>query len=188
MTLLVGLGLAVIGLLDCSFSGFRASCGRLGLVRHVRNDVIASVRGLTIGLVLLGPVMVVVGIDVLLDGERLDVYGTAGGRMLAVYLPYAMLVLVALAVYGTLSWRRRFLATALLLGPFTLLRPLVATGGAVAGATAGDGRATVLAALAVVAVLAVEPLVGRCWYAAERPNPIRSGGTVGVRGVKSTRR
>jgi len=85
--------------------------------------------------------------------------------MLAVYLHYGLVVLVALAAYATLSWRRRFLASALLLGPLTLVRPVVALVGAGAAWWATrDLTIATLSLAAVVAVLAVEPIAGRRWY------------------------
>lgn len=46
-------------------------------------------------------------------------------------MPYGLIVLLALADDLTLPCPRRFLASALLLGPLTLLRPLVAAAGLV---------------------------------------------------------
>ena len=86
--------------------------------------------------------------------------------MLTVYGPYAILVLAALGCYLTLGWRQRYLASSLILGPLTLLRPVVAVAGAVFGALAGSGPAVAVSiGLAAAAVLAVEPLAGRLWYA-----------------------
>ncbi len=93
-------------------------------------------------------------------------YRGAGVGMLAVYAPYAALVLLALAGYLTLGWRSRFLASALLLGPLTLVRPAVVLAGVVVVAVAmRDVVATALVLGAAAAVLAVEPVAGRRWYA-----------------------
>jgi len=106
-------------------------------------------------------------VDVVARGERLELYREAGAAMLAVHLPYGVLVLLALAAYLTLSWRRRFLASALLLGPLTLLRPLVAVSGLVLATWAGhDLLVGLVAAAATSAVLSVEPLADRRWRTA----------------------
>lgn len=91
--------------------------------------------------------------------------------MLMIYAPYALLALAALACYAAAGWRLKYLASAVILGPFTLLRPAVAIAGAVVGAAHGnDGLVTTTVVLSVMAVLVVEPLVGRRWYApANRP-------------------
>jgi hypothetical protein len=164
-TLTVAGALIVIAALDAMFAGFRASCGRSGLVRHFRADVLASRRGLALGVLLLAPLGAVIVADAVVRPDRLDHYLAAGRAMLAVYLPYGLVVLAALAAYATLSWRRRFLASALLLGPLTLVRPVIALAGA--GAACWATRDLTIAALslaAVVAVLAVEPVAGRRWY------------------------
>jgi len=85
--------------------------------------------------------------------------------MLAVYTPYGLLVLLALAGYATVHWRYRFLASALLLGPLTLIRPGVAVLGAtLAAASTRDWTVLGVALAAAAAVLAVEPAAGRIWY------------------------
>ncbi|MGA8529207.1 MAG: hypothetical protein WB622_05795, partial [Acidobacteriaceae bacterium] len=89
----------------------------------------------------------------------------AGVVMLAVYAPYALVVLLALACYWSLSGRKRYLAMIVILGPLTLLRPVVAIAGAVAGAVSSrDALTSACAIVAAAALLAVEPAAGRAWY------------------------
>jgi len=116
------------------------------------------------------PVVVVVLLDTVLRHSRWQTYRVAGEAMLTVYLPYAALVLIALAAYVLLNWRHRFVAMALILGPFTLARPVVAlTGALVAAWWTRDVMAAGLALAAAVAVLTVEPAVGRLWYRVSSP-------------------
>jgi hypothetical protein len=162
---LIAGALLLLAALDGAFAGFRSSCGRTGLVDHRRDDVEASLRGLALAGVLLLPVVLVAAGDVVAYPERLDLYVSAGRVLLTVYLPYAGLILGALACYRLLAWRRRFLASSLILGPFTLARPLVALGGAAAaGLAAGDPVVGTVALVAAAAVLAVEPVADRRWY------------------------
>ncbi|MDX6258287.1 MAG: hypothetical protein QOJ11_4621 [Frankiales bacterium] len=173
--LLVLAALLAIAGLDGAFAGFRASCGRTGLIRHRTEDRRAARSGLVLLAVLLVPAGVLVAVDVLLHPSRLETYRLAGYAMLEVYLPYGLLVLLALAGYLTLSWRRRFLASALLLGPLTLLRPLVAAAGAAAACwTTHDVAAGLVALVAMGAVLLVEPLVGRT-YARQQASRLQRG-------------
>jgi hypothetical protein len=166
VTALVVVAVCVLGMLDGVFAGFRASLGRTGLVRHGAHDLVAARRGVVLVAVLLAPVVVLGTADVLLRPGRVAVYRDAGVGMLAVYAPYAALVLLALAGYLTLGWRSRFLASALLLGPLTLVRPAVVLAGVVVAAVGTrDGVATALVLGAAAAVLAVEPVAGRRWYA-----------------------
>jgi hypothetical protein len=159
-------GLVVLAMLDGAFSGFRSSLGRTGLIDHRAADRVAARRGAVLCCVLLLPVVAAVSVDaVLLHPARLGVYTWAGLAMLAVYLPYALIALTAIGCYLTMSWRKRYLASAVILGPFTLLRPAAAVAGGMLGVIASrDGVAAACTVAAVAAILAVEPAAGRIWY------------------------
>lgn len=150
-------GLVLLAAADGSLAGFRSAQGRTGLIDHRRADLAAQLRGLALAVVLLLPTALVV----LVDG-RWSTWSAPGTAMLAVYAPYGALVLLALLAYLTLTWRLRYLATALILGPFTLARPVVAVAGGAAGVVASQRAVEVVAVvLAVAGVLAVEPLCDR---------------------------
>jgi hypothetical protein len=159
-------GLFVLAMLDGAFSGFRSSLGRTGLIDHRAADRIAARRGVVLCGVLLLPVVAAVSVDaLLLRPARLVVYTWAGIAMLAVYLPYALIALTAIGCYVTVSWRKRYLASAVILGPFTLVRPAVVITGGVLGVIASRDAVTAACAVAAVAaILAVEPAAGRIWY------------------------
>jgi hypothetical protein len=166
MTAAVAVTLLVLAILDGSFAGFRSSAGRTGLINHRRSDLQAARRGAGLVCVLLTPAIAEVSADVIAHPAHLHDYTRAGIAMLAIYGPYALLVLIALASYAALNWQLKYLATALILGPFTLLRPVIALLGAGLGAALSHDPAVATAAsLSVIAVLAVEPLAGRLWYA-----------------------
>lgn len=165
-TLLVAGALLLLAALDGAFSGFRASAGRTGLIRHLRQDISGAIRGLATVSALLTPVVAFAVLDVSTDAARPPAYVRAGEAMLAAYVPYATLALAALGCYTVLGWRHRFLAGAIILGPFTLARPAVALVGAGAGAWASQSTlAASLAGAAAIAVLAVAPVASRLWYA-----------------------
>lgn len=155
--------LSVLACLDGAFSGFRSSLGRSALVDHTADDR----RGLRAGAVLVGllllPATVIAAIDLATGGDA-AAYQRAGTAFLLVIGPYALLVVLALAGYRALHWRLRYLASALILGPFTLLRPCVVIIAAIVGASrGGDPVVGVSGGLACAAVLAVEPLLDRRW-------------------------
>ncbi len=162
--------LAVLGLLDGALAGFRSSLGRTGLVEHRARDRTAARRGLVLMAVLLAPVALLAGAHALGAGAwPADAYLRAGTGMLVVYLPYAALTLLALAVYVVLDWRSGYLASAMVLGPFTLVRPLVAAVGVGVGVARAHDQVVALGCLlALAAVLAVEPLSGRLWWTEPR--------------------
>jgi len=162
----IAITLLVLALLDGAFAGFRASLGRTGLINHRKSDYQAAWRGTGLAGVLLTPVITAACIGLLAHPALLGQYARAGKAMLEVYGPYALLMLTALAFYTALNWRLKYLASALILGPFTLLRPVITIlGGALGLAQANDPAVAVLAGLSVIAVLMVEPLAGRVWYA-----------------------
>ena len=172
MTAALAATLFILAILDGAFAGFRSSAGRTGLISHRQSDYQAARRGAGLACVLLAPVITIVSADVLAHPARLDGYARAGTVMLAVYGPYALLALIALACYAILDWRLKYLASALILGPFTLLRPGIAIlGAALAMALSNDPVVAIAAGLSVIAVLAVEPLADRLWYARNPPGP-----------------
>lgn len=177
--------LAALGLCDGALSGFRSGTGRTGLIRHRAWDRRAARRGLVVTVVLLAPAVVWALLDPVLTGQpaaaRWSVWREAGAGMLMVYLPYGLLSLLALAGYATLPWRYRFRAIAVILGPFTLVRPWVAAaGGVLAVSLTGDVVVGLGVLLAVAGVLLVGPVCDRLWYRAPRPR--------GAEGVVGRRR
>jgi hypothetical protein len=165
MTALIATALLALAVLDGAFSGFRASVGRTGLIDHRAGDRLAARRGVALALLALSPVIAGVCVDVAVRPGRMAAYAKTGLAMLAVDGTYGVVVLGALVCYLTLSWRKRYLASAALLGPLTLARPAVALLGGALGAVVGhDALASALVIAAVSAVLLVEPAAGRIWY------------------------
>lgn len=150
------LALTLVVALDCALSGYRAGQGRTGRLPSWRRDGLAQLSGLALGAVLLA-VPVLVGVATTSAAQREEI--ARAGAVWSAWL--SLPTVLALLALLTLSWRWRYLATALVLGPMTWLRPVAAVMAGIAGAEAAQGwlpRAAVL--IAVVAVLAVEPVVG----------------------------
>ncbi|MFB7666296.1 hypothetical protein ACFC1R_20470 [Kitasatospora sp. NPDC056138] len=163
------LPLAVLGLVDAAFSGFRAYAGRDARIRKHRAVVRSALRGLAVGAVLLLAPALTAGGVLLTAADRARTYAALADGGIGYLLPlalYAAAVLLSLAAYFILPFRASTLAMVIGLGPLTLLRPL-AVGIACLGALAdGGGRASLLVgAVAGAAVLCVEPIVHRRWYA-----------------------
>src|SRR4029453_12141240 len=60
-------------------------------------------------------------------------YNRAGSRMLIIYLPYALMILLAFLFRAVPSVDIRSITRTVIFGPFTLIRPLVAVTGLVYG-------------------------------------------------------
>jgi len=157
--------LALIAMTDAAFSGFRASCGRTGLVNRGRLDAIAASRGVFVLAVAEAILIVVLAFGKPSSSGLPEQFDRAGRAMLSVYIPFAVVIILGLLAYFTLSWRRRFLAVAVLLGPLTLLRPLIAIGGLVlAVASTGSAFIRLTFVAAVCTCLIVEPTCEHLWY------------------------
>jgi len=110
-------------LLDATLVGYRAAAGRNPRVRKSRYHRQALGRGLLAGLL----------IDAVILGLARAVpvgdTGAIAGAMLQVFLPYAIAVTIAMLLWFSRSLDVRVLASVLVLGPFTLLRPVVVVAG-----------------------------------------------------------
>lgn len=143
-------------LCDLALSGFRTAQGRTGRLPTTRGRVRASVQGLLVGMLLVGP-PVALGVAVTTGDEREAIARAALLGCLWLAAP----TLVALVGVVTLPWRWRYLAMAVVLGPMTFLRPVAAVlTGVLAALAAPDGIAATLVALATAGLLATEPLLG----------------------------
>lgn len=154
--------LAVVALLDGCFSGFRAAAGRDGRIDKRAYARRACRDGTLAGAAVLGLLAAACGVA-MATGTSYDAFTRSGRAMLWVLLPYAITVLLALAGWALLRplWMQTLTST-LVLGPFTLVRPLVVAGGVLAACLATESwavRAT--GVLAGVLVLSVEPLLLR---------------------------
>jgi hypothetical protein len=140
--------------------------GRTGLISHRASDRRAARRGAGLAAVLLIPAVLLTCVGAALDHSQAEIFLRAGELMLDAYAPYGLAGTVALIAYATLGWRKRYLASAAILGPFTLLRPaVVILGAGLAIGVTRDLAVALSATLAVIAVLAVEPGADRVWYA-----------------------
>ena len=155
--------LALLALIDGACSGFRSGVGRTGLVRHRASDVRDAWHGVALVALLLVPGAGVATVALAIGGHRAD-FVTAGSWMLRVLAPYVGAAVLALLAYGLLGWRQKYLAMALILGPLTLIRPIVVIAACVAGCVAASSWIVgIVITLSAGAVLSVEPLMNRRW-------------------------
>lgn len=115
---------ALLGLLalDAGFAGYRAAAGRNPRVRKLAWYRRAVLRGLVAGAVL-DAVVVALVLGLGIDAKA------AGVAMLQVFAPFAIAVIVSMLLWFSRSLDVRVLASVLVLGPFTLLRPVVIVAG-----------------------------------------------------------
>lgn len=121
--------LFLLAIIDCSFASYRSAGGRNSLINKGNYLVRACLRGaLWANIpVLIAAILALTIYNSSSSPEQiLQDYETAGIRMLSVYLPYALLVSIALLVRCIPSVDARTLSQVVVLGPLSFARHLVA--------------------------------------------------------------
>lgn len=161
--------LALLAVFDGVLSGFRAAAGRDGRIDKRPYYRRAIARGAQAGVVV---VVANVAVAAVLVATSADPGATwaeflrAGTTCAWIFGGFATVTLAAIALWWSPIHEYRLLATVIVLGPLTLIRPIVIIAGlAIAAARAGDPRVWIMAALAGTTVLGVEGLLGRAHVA-----------------------
>lgn len=157
--------LALLAIVDAGFAGFRAAAGRNARIfkrrYYARSMLIGALSGVML-VAMLGALTWLLLATAAEPTQRYVELVAVGQRMLWVFLPYAGLVLSALALYIFSDHDLRAFATVAILGPFTLLRPWVIAAGAVVGLCERPGRISwILTVVACGAVVLLGHLLDR---------------------------
>ena len=159
--------LATLALVDAGFSGFRDAAGRNPRIRKQGYFRRAVRRGLRCGVVSCAAVVVLVMALVARAPAPADAFVTlsqTAESLVWSFGVYATLVLLALGVWLAAEPDLRALASVIILGPFTLIRPWwIAMTCLWAAASAASVEAAIAALGAAVAQLAIEPWLERGW-------------------------
>mgnify|MGYP003576381477 CR=1 FL=1 len=129
---MVLLGLYILATMDAMFCGYRAAAGRNALINKTAYYRRAMRRGAISGQGAVFILGIAIGVVIASAQHRAMMKETliqAGARMLLVYIPYAVVVLAAFAARWMRSVDIRSSISALLFGPLTFVRPLVAVAG-----------------------------------------------------------
>ncbi|MBK9072371.1 MAG: hypothetical protein IPL79_15425 [Myxococcales bacterium] len=151
-------GLLAVG--DAGLSGFRAVCGRRGEL-ELRTYYLRSIR-LAMGLSVLAFLLLYFFLRFFIWLDLVDPasVGRCLAEMLKWYGPGVAMLILAFGVYKFGSEDLRTLATVVVLGPLTLLRPLLIMAGAISGAWASQSWLVSMGVLAGVAwLLGLERIV-----------------------------
>jgi hypothetical protein len=163
--------LGILCLTDAAFAGYRDVAGRDARIfkaelhrRAVRRGLRA---GLVVGALVLAASLVAIAPSPATRFAELEVTARS---MLPVLAVYATLVLAALGLWAAADAELRTLASVIVLGPFTLLRPWVIVLAAALGAwNAPSVPAALVAVWACTLELAVGPWLARAWRRGGRP-------------------
>lgn len=170
-SVVVPAALCGLALMDGAFAGFRASAGRQARLPDVR----ANLRSGVVGVLAALTALVVIGGSTVPwlapaadRAVRYDEYVRAGTAMLAVYVPMAVVTLIAIALHlAGPSHEARAAAMTVVLGPVTLLRPaVIVLGSVVAGLVENRPNIWFAAAVAASTTIMAGPLIGAARFPA----------------------
>jgi hypothetical protein len=154
----------LLATVDSAFIGYREAAGRNALIQkraYFRN---ALIRGALFGqlAVLIVGVITAIAIVTASDSTALfSKFELVGARMLTVYVPYALIILITFCIRAVPSVDIRSITSVLIFGPFTFIRPLVVLAGAVWGVVAVPGVTTIAITVLIVSLmLGLEHLLG----------------------------
>jgi hypothetical protein len=154
----------LLATVDSAFIGYREAAGRNALIDKKDYYRHALIRGALFGQLAVLIVGVITAIALANSNHPWALFmklELIGARMLLVYIPYALIILIALSIRAVPSVDIRSITSTLIFGPFTLIRPLVVLLGAVWGILAAPGAVTVaLVVLIVCLMLGMEWALG----------------------------
>lgn len=146
----------LLATLDASFTSYREAAGRNALIDKRAYYRRAMLKGALFGQVAVAIAVCVMAVIVWLAAspkELFEDFNRVGARMLVIYIPYAAIILLAMAIRAIPSVDIRSITSTLVFGPFTLIRPLVAIVGLIYGLLAAPRVETVVLGLVVLAMM-----------------------------------
>lgn len=155
----------LLATLDSALIGYREAAGRNALIEKKAYYRHALIRGALFGQLAVLIVGAITAVALLTSDNTHELFGKLeliGTRMLLVYIPYALIILITLSIRAFPWVDIRSITSTVILGPFTLIRPLVVLLGAVWGILAAPSAITiVLVVLIVCLMLGLEWALGR---------------------------
>ena len=150
----------LLATVDSAFIGYREAAGRNALIQKRAYFRRALIRGALFGQLAVLVVGVITAIAIATSNDAAALFSnfeTVGARMLTVYIPYAVVLLITFGIRAVPSVDIRSITSVLIFGPFTFIRPLVVLAGAVWGVFAAPGAVTIaITALIVSLMLGLE--------------------------------
>jgi L-asparagine transporter-like permease len=155
----------LLATVDSAFIGYREAAGRNALINKRAYYRRALVRGALFGqiaVLIVGAISVVLLLLSQSPAAQFQDLLRVGTRMLIVYVPYALILLITFGIRAIPSVDIRSITSVLIFGPFTFIRPLIVLAGAVWGILAAPGVVTVgLTALIVCLMLGLGWMLGK---------------------------
>jgi hypothetical protein len=150
----------LLATVDSAFIGYREAAGRNALIDKKDYYRHALIGGALFGqlAVLTAGAFAAIALARANDARALFAdMELVAARMLSVYVPYAIIILITFLIRAVPSVDIRSITSVLIFGPFTFLRPVIVLAGAVWGALAARNAITIaLTALVVCLMLGLE--------------------------------
>jgi hypothetical protein len=146
----------LLATVDSAFIGYREAAGRNALIDKGAYFRRALIRGALFGQLAVLIVAVITAIVLVSSSDARALFSnleSVGARMLIVYVPYALILLITFCVRAIPSVDIRSITSVLIFGPFTFIRPLVVLVGAVWGVLAAPGAITIALTVLIVTLM-----------------------------------
>lgn len=153
---MIPLFLWLLATIDSAFIGYREAAGRNALIDKRAYYRHALIRGALVGQVavlIVGVITVVVLASANDAGALFSKMESVGARMLTVYVPYAVILVITFLMRAFPSVDIRSITSVLIFGPFTFIRPIVVLAGAVWGVVAAPGPITIALTVLIVCLM-----------------------------------
>ena len=146
----------LLATIDSAFIGYREAAGRNALIDKRAYYRRALIRGALVGqvaVVIAGVITTIILVNSNNPGALFSKIESVGARMLTVYVPYAVILLITFLVRAFPSVDIRSITSVLIFGPFTFIRPIVVLAGAVWGVVAAPGTITIALTVLIVCLM-----------------------------------
>ncbi|HKG45563.1 MAG TPA: hypothetical protein VKB02_02475 [Pyrinomonadaceae bacterium] len=146
----------LLATVDSAFIGCREAAGRNALIEKRAYYRHALFRGALFGqlaVLIVGATTAAALVSSDNAGVLLSKIEVVGARMLSVYVPYALIILVTFCIRALPSVDIRSITSVLIFGPFTFIRPIVVLAGAVWGIVAAPGAITITLSVLIVSLM-----------------------------------
>ena len=146
----------LLATVDSAFIGYREAAGRNALIEKSAYFRRALIRGALVGqlaVLIVGVITAVVLLNSSNAGALFSKLELVGARMLTVYIPYALIILITFCVRAVPSVDIKSITSVLIFGPFTFIRPVIVLAGAIWGIVAAPDAITIALTVLIVSLM-----------------------------------
>jgi L-asparagine transporter-like permease len=146
----------LLATVDSTFIGYREAAGRNALIDKRGYFRRAMIRGALLGQIAVAIVGLAAAATLATSPQPARLFDTldlVAGRMLMVYVPYAVILIITFLVRAVPSVDIRSITSVLVFGPFTLIRPLIVLAGAIWGLLAAPTPPVLFLVVLIVSLM-----------------------------------